>query len=252
MDASELSAAKSISQPTIAISIVAPVYKNAEFLGELATRVRSSVACSYELILVNDASPDGASAVISVLARRDSAICGVELSRNVGQQRAVLAGLRQSRGDWVIVLDADLQDPPEAIPTLLASGRAGYEAVFAGRCNMYQSLGRMFTSRLYKAIQCVVCGVPRDAGMYVALSRNGVERVLGLAGSDGLSLVAMIGFSGLSSTSVAVPRAKRATGRSAYSHSRRFVVAIQYLVRAAIWRWHNRSINSRGTNRVSR
>lgn len=250
--ASALSAAKSTLQPPIAVSIVAPVYKNAEFLGELASRVRSSVGCSYELILVNDASPDGASAVISALAHQDSVIRGVELARNVGQQRAVLAGLRESRGDWLVVLDADLQDPPEAIPTLLASGRAGYDAVFAGRRNKYQSLGRMFTSRLYKAVQCLVCGVPRDAGMYVALSRNGVERVLELVGSDGLSLVAMIGFSGLSSTSVKVPRSKRATGRSAYSHSHRFAVAMQYLMRAARWRWRNRSISVASTNRVFR
>jgi nucleoside-diphosphate-sugar epimerase len=251
MDPSQVSAAGPVAPLTISLSVVAPVYKNADFLGELASRVRSAVDCSYELILVNDASPDGASAVISALARQDSAIRGVYLHSNVGQQQAVLAGLRRSRGDWVIVLDADLQDPPEAIPTLLAIGRVGYEAVFGARRRKYQSLGRMLTSRLYKIVQCAICGVPLDAGMYLALSRKGVDRVLNLAGSDGLSLVGMIGLSGLKSTSVAVARAKRATGRSAYSHSRRFAVGVQYLARAATWRWRNSPISSRYVDRTS-
>ena len=251
MDASQTSAAAPVAPVTIPLSVVAPVYKNAEFLDELASRVRSAVDCSYELILVNDASPDDASAIISALARRDSAIRGVELPSNVGQQQAVLTGLRQSRGDWVIVLDADLQDPPEAIPTLLAMGRAGYEAVFAGRRSKYQSLGRMLTSKLYKIAQCAICGVPLDAGMYLVLSRKGVESVLSLSGSDGLSLVGMIGLSGLRSTSVPIPRAKRATGRSAYSNSHRFAVGVQYLARAATWRWRNSPISSRYLGRTS-
>jgi polyisoprenyl-phosphate glycosyltransferase len=251
MDASQISAAGRVAPFDILLSVVAPVYKNADFLGELASRVRSAVDCSYELLLVNDASPDNASEIISALARRDSAICEVQLPSNVGQQQAVLAGLRQSRGEWVIVLDADLQDPPEAIPTLLASGRAGYDAVFAGRRSKYQSLGRMLTSKLYKIVQCAICGVPLDAGMYLALSRKGVERVLNLAGGDGLSLVGMIGLSGLRSTSVAVARAKRAMGKSAYSHSRRFAVGVHYLARAVTWRWRNSPIRFRYVGRTS-
>jgi nucleoside-diphosphate-sugar epimerase len=248
---SQVSAAGPVAPLIISLSVVAPVFKNADFLGELARRVRSAVDCSYELILVDDASPDGASALISALARQDSAVRGVYLNSNVGQQQAVLAGLRQSCGDWVVVLDADLQDPPEAIPTLLAMGRLGYEAVFGGRRRKYQSLGRMLTSKVYKIAQCAICGVPLDAGMYLALSRKGVERVLGLAGSDGLSLVGMIGLSGLKSTSVAVARAKRATGRSAYSHSRRVALGMQYLARAAKWRWSKSPIRSRYVHRTS-
>lgn len=224
------------------VSVVAPVYRNAATLPDLARRVRDVMRSSstiYELIFVNDGSPDESGVVIARLMAQDPAVTTVELSHNIGQQRAVCVGLRRSRGASVVILDADLQDPPEAIPALLAMQRGGCDAVFAGRSNRYQSWDRMLTSRLYKRLQSVICGVPPNAGIFMALSRRGVDRIVSLERCAGLSVVAMVGLSGLRSIAVPVPRAERPIGTSSYSSWDRWVCGTRQLARAAYWRWRH-------------
>lgn len=222
------------------ISVVAPVYRNADTLVELAGRVRAvaqDLGVDHELILVNDASPDSTEEVISGLVERDAAIGGVDLANNVGQYRAVMAGLHHCRGDWVIILDADLQDPPEAIPALLERARTGFDGVFAGRDGRYQVCHRMITSRLYKTVQHRVSAVPRDAGMFMVLSRRMVEQLLAMPGSDGLSVVMRVGLTGLPCTSVPVRRDARPRGESAYPSWRRWHLGVRNVFGALQWRW---------------
>jgi glycosyltransferase involved in cell wall biosynthesis len=160
----------------------------------------------------------------------------VALARNVGQQQAVLAGLAHARGAWTVVIDADLQDPPEAIPALLARGRDGYAAVFAGRRGRYESRGRLLTSRLFKRLLSVLSGVPADAGIFVAMHRSLVERLLQMD-RDMPFLVAMIGCAGLPMTSVPVVRAARANGVSAYSSWARLKSGWRGMAYVLAWRW---------------
>src|SRR5947208_8027998 len=103
------------------LSVVVPVYGNAATLDQLYRRVSSAAAgWDLQLILVDDASPDDSRRVISELAARDPAVEPLSLARNVGQHAAVLEGMRHAQGRWTVVMDADLQDPPEAIPVLIA------------------------------------------------------------------------------------------------------------------------------------
>jgi len=199
------------------LSVVVPVYGNAATLEELHGRVSSAVAGrALQLILVDDASPDDSRRVISELAARDPAVEPLLLERNVGQHAAVLEGLRRARGRWTAVMDADLQDPPEAIPVLLARAGPGDDVVFAGRRGAYEGPGRLATSRLFKRVLAAFSGVPRDAGMFFVANRRAVQSLLALDGPPPF-LVAMIGAAGLRASSVPVERSRNPAGRSSYT-----------------------------------
>jgi hypothetical protein len=221
------------------VSVVVPVFRNADTLPSLAERIRrvfADLGVSYELILVDDASPDESLAVATRLADYDPAIGVVAVGRNVGQHRVVRAGFAMARAARVVLLDADLQDPPEAIPSLLAKLGEGFDAVFAGRVGHYQAFHRMLTSRAYKLLQRLLCRVPREAGMFIAMSRNVVERLLTFAYADQLTVPTMIGLSGVPLTSVPVPRARREHGRSGFSGWKRLRLGATNLVFATRWR----------------
>ena len=116
------------------LSVVVPVYMGERFLEELYTRIRQvaeSLTGEWELILVNDSSPDGSWRGIAELAGRDARVIGLNLSRNFGQHYAITAGLSAASGDWVVVMDCDLQDMPEEIPVLYAKAQEGFDSVFA-------------------------------------------------------------------------------------------------------------------------
>jgi hypothetical protein len=201
------------------VSVVVPVYRNAETVGELSSRIASVLdgqGVSFEILFVNDACPEGSLAVLAVLADADDRVRVLSLKRNVGQQRAILAGLACAHGRKTVVMDADLQDPPEAIPLLLDRVGDGYDAVFAGRRGRYESSLRLFTSRLFKRVLRAMLDVPTDAGAFVAMSRKMKECLL-LMPSQGAHVVAMIGASGLPVDSIPVERAPRPRGRSSYT-----------------------------------
>jgi glycosyltransferase involved in cell wall biosynthesis len=225
------------------ISVVAPVYRNEDTLAELHRRVSAAVegaGARLDLVLVCDASPDGSPERIRSLAARDPRVQPVLLARNVGQHRAVVEGLRRVRGEVVVVLDADLQDPPEAIPALVAGLDAGWDAVFAGRRGRYESLGRLATSRVFKRLLSLSAGVPSDAGMFVAMARPVADRVAALAEPRPF-VVAMIGCTGARTTSIPVRRA-RAEGRlSGYTSWGRLRTGLSALAHVAHWRRNLRS-----------
>jgi len=159
----------------------------------------------------------------------------LELNQNGGQHEAALRGLRHASGEWLVILDADLQDPPEAIPTLLARARTGFDAVFAGRRGRYQSGLRMLTSRAYRVALSRLIPVPPDAGMFVALRGSAVRSLVELNGPPS-QVVAMIAAAGLRSTSVPVPRQPATSGRSAYTTGLRLRSALRAFRWA--WWWH--------------
>jgi polyisoprenyl-phosphate glycosyltransferase len=203
------------------VSVVAPLYRTAGAVPELGRRVAAALdgaGLTYELVLVDDACPAGSGAAASRLADADSRVVALLLPENAGQHAAVLAGLARTRGSWTAVLDGDLQDPPEAVPLLVAAGRdACVPVVFAGRRGRYQSRARLLTSRLYKRTLSLLAGVPPDAGIFVVLERPAVDRLLAMRTRRRPSLVAMIGCTGLPILSVPVERAARPDGESSYS-----------------------------------
>lgn len=221
------------------VTVVSPVYRNEDTLAELHRRVTLAVAragASLQLVLVSDASPDGSAARIEALAAGDPRVEPVLLARNVGQHRAVVEGLRRARGETVVVLDADLQDPPEAIPALLEELRAGdWGAVFAGRRGRYESPGRLATSRVFKRVLACAAGIPADAGMFVAMTRAVAERLAALAEPRPF-VVAMIGCTGVRTTSIPVRRARGGDRISGYTGWTRLRTGLSALVHVSRWR----------------
>jgi polyisoprenyl-phosphate glycosyltransferase len=201
------------------VSVVVPVHANADTVAALQERLRTvldQAGLRHETVFVDDASPDESLAALWALAARDRGVRVLSLTRNRGQHRAVLAGLRLARGERVAIMDADLQDPPEALPALLERLGAGYDAAFAGRRGRYESHARLLTSRLFKTLLHLAAGVPADAGMYVVITRQ-LALALAAAETRAPFVVAMIGAAARRTCSVPVVRDRRPCGRSAYS-----------------------------------
>jgi glycosyltransferase involved in cell wall biosynthesis len=217
---------------TLAVSVVAPVYLNAVTLPALVERIEAALAAapSAEILIVDDASPDRTREVVTRLAAGRSGFGALGLAANVGQQRAILEGLARCRGAALVVLDADLQDPPEAIPALLAA-LAEAPAVFAGRRGRYQSLPRHVSSWAYKWLLSAIAGVPRDAGLFFAVRREVAANLVDLAGGRP-GLVPLIGALAKGAQSVAVVRDRRPSGTSAYRGVMRWRVAARTLAAA--------------------
>jgi glycosyltransferase involved in cell wall biosynthesis len=134
------------------ISVVVPVYGSPESLDELCSRIRSAlepVVDSFEVLLVNDASPDESWTLIEAQSRQDPRFVGIHLARNFGQHAAISAGLVVSKGEWVVVMDCDLQDRPEEIPRLYAQAQQGFEQVVAVRAERQDSWLKRHTSATY-------------------------------------------------------------------------------------------------------
>jgi polyisoprenyl-phosphate glycosyltransferase len=137
------------------ISVVSPVYGCADCLHKLYAGISEALrelAKPYEIILVCDGSPDDSWRYIESLAASDPNIRGIRLTRNFGQHYAIAAGLEHSKGDWVVVLDCDLQDPPSAIPDLYAKAQEGHDVVFAIRESRKDSVFKRLSSRTFFAV----------------------------------------------------------------------------------------------------
>jgi len=207
----------------IDVSVVVPVYRNSATLRELRGRVEnalSTAGLTHEMIFVNDACIDGSAGVIDDMARGDDQVRAIHLARNSGQHAALLAGLRIARGGWAVLMDADLQDPPEAIPALIQEGKRGNPVVFAGRRGKYQSPGRMISARIHRTLVHIVSGLPRDAGAFVAIDRETIDKLLALRGPAPF-IPTMIWCTGAPLKSIPIERSPRAQGESAYSSLRR-------------------------------
>ena len=124
---------KPLRTPTL-LSVVAPVYNEEELVGEFVARAAAAVAdYEYELVLVNDGSADRTAELLDRIAATDPRVRVVHLSRNFGHQAALTAGLEHAAGDVVAMIDADLQDPPELIPDMVAQWSQGADVVYAVR-----------------------------------------------------------------------------------------------------------------------
>jgi len=202
---------------------VVPVHGNATTLEELHARLSSALETepAVRLVFVDDASPDDSGALLDRLARRDDRVVVIRNPVNTGQHRSVLAGLRAATGEWAVVMDADLQDPPEAVPLLLERGRrGGANVVFGARRGLYESGSRTLSGRLYRRALAAVTGLPPDAGIFCALRADVVGRLLELRGPEP-AIVAMIACTRPRIASVPVVRAPRSDGSSAYTFAAR-------------------------------
>ena len=181
MSMSTLPGARSVA--AIEVSVVIPVFNEERNIETLHTRlspVMVALGKTYEIILVDDGSRDRSIELLRALAARDPAVVVVELARNYGQHAAVFAGFERARGAVVVTLDADLQNPPEEIPKLLAKIAEGYDVVGGWRQQRHDSLLRTLPSKLVNKFTSRVTGCNlKDYGcMLRAYRLTIVERML--------------------------------------------------------------------------
>jgi dolichol-phosphate mannosyltransferase len=211
------------------ISVVSPVYRARECLDELYRRIAGAVGGidpDFEIVLVEDHGNDGSWEKIVELSRADPRVRGVKLSRNFGQHRACTAGLDLAAGDWVVLMDCDLQDPPEAIPQLYARAMEGYDIVTASFTSRAETRGRQILSRRFWKLLSWLAGIEFDpqVGNFRILSRRVVESFRGYREQFRYT-GAILNLVGFRSTSVPVPRAERYAGRSSYNFGMLIAVA---------------------------
>jgi glycosyltransferase involved in cell wall biosynthesis len=163
------------------LSVVAAAYNEEEVLPEFHRRLSSvlnSLSLGAEIVYVNDGSTDHTLAAMRALQESDARVAVVDLSRNFGKEIAMTAGLDHATGDAVVVIDADLQDPPELIPEMLRTFREGYDVVYAQRMSRAgeTALKRGTAYLFYRVIQMISrVQIPEDTGDYRLLSRRAVE-----------------------------------------------------------------------------
>jgi len=206
------------------LAVVVPVYGCRPCLTSLQERltsVLSAMGVSYEILYVDDRSPDGAWDVLAELTRSDRRVRAIRLSRNFGQHAAITAGLERSRSHWAVVMDCDLQDPPEAIPALYAKASEGFDIVLARRVGRRHSVFRRLGARLYFFGLNVFSGT-RLQGEYGALSivsRKVVDAFVQLKDVDRHYLL-ILHWLGFRRASIDVEHAERHEGRSSYTLSK--------------------------------
>lgn len=225
-----------ISSP--AISVVIPVFRNPDTLEDLYARLCDSLdtaGLSFELVFINDACPLDSQAVLERLVAKDERISVIVLSENIGQHKAELIGLAHAAGHLVATLDADLQDPPEALPLLIKELEHGNDVVFAGRRGKYQSGQRLLFSRFFKSLLRILIGIPVDAGTYMVARRSVIETILHMRIARP-HLVTMLGISGARMASLPVERSSRSLGTSGYSNWMRVKLGIEAVYLAVRWR----------------
>jgi polyisoprenyl-phosphate glycosyltransferase len=171
------------------ISVVVPVYGCTPCLVPLYERVTAaleSLVEQFELVFVDDRGGDGAWEAIADLSRRDARVRGVRLSRNFGQHAAITAGLSAARGDWAVVMDCDLQDPPEEIPHLWAKAAEGFDIVYGRRKSKPTSPLRRLTARLYfKGLNFFTgAGIEGEFGSFSLISRDVIDGFLRFRDQD--------------------------------------------------------------------
>jgi dolichol-phosphate mannosyltransferase len=213
------------------ITIIAPIFNELENIPELYHRMRevmSSVGETWELILVDDGSRDGSTDMIRKLAETDDHVRPVIFARNFGHQIAVTAGLDYSRGDAVIIIDADLQDPPEVILDLIAKWREGYEVVYAvrkereGETWFKKTTASLFYRIIYKITDVKI---PLDTGDFRLLDRK-VVNIMSKMRERHRFLRGMASWVGFKQIGVEYKRAARFAGVTKYPFNKMLKLAL--------------------------
>ncbi|NMC17610.1 MAG: glycosyltransferase family 2 protein [Chloroflexi bacterium] len=212
-------------------SIIAPVYNEIACLDTLLDRIQKVMDQTgepWELVLVDDGSTDGSTDKIRQLAENDQHVRKVILARNFGHQIAVTAGMDYSRGDAVVIIDADLQDPPEVILDLIARWREGYQVVYAQRTEREGEtwFKRVTASVFYRSIYRITdIKIPLDTGDFRLLDRK-VVNVMNSMRERHLFLRGMSAWVGFKSIGVPYKRAARFAGSTKYPFKKMLKLAL--------------------------
>lgn len=209
------------SRARVDLSVIVPIFNEASTLEELAQRLSCTfkgLGKTYEMIFVDDGSTDDSAPILRRLYEQDPAVKVIRLHRNCGQHAAVFAGFERARGEIVVTLDGDLQNPPEEIPKLLEKVQEGYDVVGGQRVSRQDSLGRRFLSSLISQLASRLVGVGmKDYGSMLRAYRRPVVEQLVRCRERSVYIPALANALAASVTEVPVVHQRRVAGRSKYT-----------------------------------
>lgn len=215
------------------ISVVIPVYGCREALNELHSRLVQTISqltSDYEIILVNDNCPQNSWEVIENICQNDRHVKGIELSRNFGQMKAILAGLDYASGDWIVVMDCDLQDRPEEILRLYEKAQEGYDVVFARRKERKDNKIKVFlANQFYKVYRFATDGNYDGAICNFSIVKRAVIENYCKMREQHRGYVMYIRWLGYRQAVIDVEHNDRYAGESGYSLKKRINMAIELL-----------------------
>ena len=191
---------------------------------ELVSRVKENVSKiteDYDIILVNDASPDNSWEMILKECKADCRVKGINLSRNYGQHRAITAGLNYANGDWVVVMDCDLQDRPEEIPRFYNKAMEGYDKVFGEREERKDGFFKKLSSTVFYAVYQFFSGIKTNKKIanYGIYKREVIDAICKMPERD-RGLGGLLYYVGFKSTSIPIEHGERFEGKSSYTLSK--------------------------------
>ncbi|VAW66119.1 hypothetical protein MNBD_GAMMA08-2382 [hydrothermal vent metagenome] len=214
------------------LSIIVPVYNEEEVIEICNTRLNSvadTLALNTEIIYVNDGSSDNSLPMLNKMREKNKRVSILDLSRNFGKEIAMTAGLDHAQGDAVIVIDADLQDPPELIPQMIAQWQQGYDVVYMKRANRRnESLMKKITAYgFYRIINSMsYIDIPQGVGDFRLLSRRAVDSLCQLRESNRF-MKGMFAWLGFKQKEIIYDRDEREKGKSKWSYPALFNLAIE-------------------------
>ncbi len=215
------------------ISVVVPVYGCRKALPELYRRLTetlSRIVKDYEIILVNDQCPQGSWEDIQTLCQQDSHVVGIEMARNFGQIKAITAGLDRSVGDWVVVMDCDLQDRPEEIENLYNKAMEGYDVVFARRKERKDSKMKVLVSKcFYKVYSFATDGNYDPALCNFSISSRQVADAYCSMRELHRAYIIYLKWLGFRQAVIDVDHQDRFEGKSGYNFKKRMQMATEIL-----------------------
>ncbi len=226
------SVAQASADPNVFLSVVIPCFNEQDVLSELELRLRKvcdeTAPDKYEIILVNDGSHDRTGELIAEMARQNPRIVGVDLSRNFGHQIALTAGLSFARGQRILVIDADLQDPPELLPDMLKLMDQGANIVYGRRTHRRgESQLKVGTAKLfYQILRALIqFPIPVDTGDFRLMDRQTLTVFLSMP-EQYRFIRGMIAWIGLSQAELAYERHERFAGETKYPFTKMLMFAV--------------------------
>ena len=205
-------------------SVVSPVYKAEKIVPELVRRITDSIKSiseDYEIVLVCDGSPDNSWLTIKEECAKDEKVKGINLSRNFGQHYAITAGMRYAHGEWIILMDCDLQDPPEEIPRLYTKALEGYDIVQSRRINRKDGFFKRLSSKVFHIVFDWFSGMKTDS----TISNLGIYNRKVINAFNGMketsrSFGTLLSYVGFNKCTIDVEHRVRYEGKSSYSFSK--------------------------------
>lgn len=218
----------------IIISVVTPVYGCCKSLNSLHTRLSDTLLTiteNYEIIMINDASPDNAWEEIKKLSRKDPRVKGVNLSRNFGQHKAIAAGLDYAQGEWTVVMDCDLQDRPEDIIKLYNKAQEGYDIILGRRVERKDSSLKKFGSKLFYKINNYMTENKLDntVANFSIISKKVLNSISKMK-EQNRPYALLVNWVGFKKAYINIEHAERQEGKSSYTLYKMIQLAIDSII----------------------